>query len=58
MSTAEKMWNTVQDDATSKSTLFILDAEEQLTSMKLGDNDDPKSHLMELKQHFQLMIQQ
>ena len=58
MSTAEEMWNTVQDDATSKSTLFILDVEEQLTSMKLGDNDDPKSHLTELKQHFQLMIQQ
>ena len=57
MLTAEKMWNTVQDDATSKSTLFIPDAEEQLTSMKLGDNDDPKSHLIELKQHFQLMIQ-
>ena len=57
MSTAEEMWNTIQDDATSKSTLFILDAEEQLTSMKLGDNNDPKSHLTELKQHFQLMIQ-
>ena len=57
MSTAEEMWNAVQNDTTSKSTLFILDAEDQLSSMKLGDNEDPKTHLTELKQHFQLMIQ-
>ena len=58
MSTAEEMWKTVKDDATSKSTLFLLDAEDQLNSMKLGDNDDSKTHLTELKQHFQLMVQQ
>ena len=26
-------------------------------SMKLNDNDDPKTHLTEMKQHFQLMSQ-
>ena len=55
--TAKDMWKTVKDDATSKSTLYLLDAEDQLSSMKLADNDDPKAHLSELKQHFQLMLQ-
>ena len=44
-------------DATSKSTLYILDAEDQLSSMKLKDNEDPVTHLSDLKQHFQLMLQ-
>ena len=57
MLTAKEMWNAVQNDMTLKSTLFILDAEDQLSSMKLGDNEDPKTHLTELKQHLQLMIQ-
>lgn len=35
-----------------KSTLFILDAEDQLSAMKLMDNDDPKTHLSKLKEHF------
>ena len=51
------MWDVVTADATKKSTLFILDAEDQLSSMKLEDNDDPKTYLSELKQHFQLMLQ-
>jgi gag-polypeptide of LTR copia-type len=55
--TAKDMWKVVKDDATSKSTLFLLDAENQLSSMKLADNDDPKTHLSESKQHFQLMLQ-
>ena len=58
MSTAEEMWKTIKDDATLKSTLFLLDVEDQLNSIKLGDNDNSKTHLMELKQHFQLMVQQ
>ena len=32
----------VKADATTKSTLFLLDAENQLASMKLADNTDPK----------------
>jgi hypothetical protein len=57
MDSAKDMWDAVKADATTKSTLYILDAEDQLTSMKLNDNDDPKAHLLELKQHFQLMSQ-
>src|ERR1700678_3724114 len=57
LSTAEAMWKVVTDDATSKSTLYLLNAEDQLTSMKLADDEDPKTHLSELKQHFQLMLQ-
>jgi len=40
-----------------KSTLYILDAEDQLLSMKLGENEDPKTHLTEIKLHFQTMLQ-
>ena len=36
MSTAEEMWKTMKDDTTLKSTLFLLDVEDQLNSMKLG----------------------
>ena len=55
--TAKAMWKVVKTDATKKSTLFLLDAEDQLTSMKLPDNKDAKTHLSELNQHFQLMLQ-
>ena len=51
------MQDAVKEDATTKSTLFLLDAEDQLASMKLAENNDPKVHLMEVKQHFQLMGQ-
>ena len=51
------MWKEVKDDAMSKSTLYLLDTEDQLASMKLADNDDPKTHLEELKQHFKTMLQ-
>ena len=57
LTSAEDMWKLVKEDATKKSTLHLLDAEEQLQSMKLNDNEDSKAHLTELKQHFQTMIQ-
>src|SRR5882762_8113715 len=57
LTTAEEMWKIVKDDATNKSTLHLLDAEEQLQSMKLAENEDAKTHLAELKEHFQLMLQ-
>ena len=57
LKTAKEMWEVVKTDATSKSTLYILDTEDQLSSMKLEDNEDPATHLSELKQHFQLMLQ-
>ena len=50
--TAKDMWKVVKDDATSKSMLYLLDAEDQLSNMKLSDNDDVKTHLTELKSHF------
>ena len=46
----------VKADATTKSTLFLLDAEDQLASMKLTDNTDLKTHLSELRDHCQLMM--
>ena len=33
MKTAKKMWDVVKMDVTSKSTLFILDAEDQISSI-------------------------
>ena len=47
----------VKSDATTKSTLYLLNAEDQLASMKLSDNEDLKNQLSDLKDHFQLMIQ-
>jgi hypothetical protein len=57
LATAEGMWKVIKDDAMSKSTLYLLDAEDQLSSIKLMDNEDAKAHLTELKNHFQLMQQ-
>ena len=58
LKTLHDMWDAVKVDATTKRTLFLLNIEDQLASMKLAENDDPKAHLMEVKQHFQLMGQQ
>ena len=57
LKSSHDMQDAVKEDATTKSTLFLLDAEDQLASMKLAENNDPKVHLMEVKQHFQLMGQ-
>jgi len=57
LSTAKEMWDVIKADATTKSTLYLLNAEDQLSSMKLGDNEDSKAHLAELRQHFQTMRQ-
>ena len=43
------MWDTVKVDAMTKRTLFLLDAEDQLASMKLVENNGPKVHLVEVK---------
>ena len=50
------MWEAILAEVTMRSTLYLLDTEEQLTSMKLSDNTDSKAHLVELKQHFDLML--
>ena len=57
LATAEDMWKVIKDDAMSKSMLYLLDAEDQLLSMKLTENDNPKTHLSGLKQDFQVMLQ-
>ena len=43
-------------DATEKSTLFLIDAEDTLLSMRCSDSSDPKTHLTEIKAHFELMV--
>ena len=58
LKTSHDMWDAVKADTTTKSTLFLLNTEDQLASMKLAENNDPKVHLTEVKQHFQLMGQQ
>ena len=58
LKTSHDMWDVVKVDATTKSTLFLLNVEDQLASMKLAENDNPKGHFTEVKQHFQLMGQQ
>ena len=57
LNTAEAMWKIVKADVTTKSTLYLLDAEDQLSTMKIHENEDLKSHLAELKAHFQTMVQ-
>ena len=57
LKSAKEMWAIMAADTMTKSTLFILDAKDQLSSMKLVDNNDLKAHLSEMKQHFQLMMQ-
>lgn len=54
--TAKEMWDTVTKDATSRSTLYLVDAERQLEGMTLAEASDPKTHLTELKSHFDLMM--
>jgi hypothetical protein len=57
MKTAHEMWEAVKADVTTRSTLYLIDAENQLEGMRLSDSSDPKTHLIELKAHFELMMQ-
>ena len=57
LKTSHDMWDAVKADTMTKSTLFLLNAEDQLTSIKLTENNDLKVHLAEVKQHFRLMGQ-
>ena len=49
LKSSHDMWDTVKVDTTTKSTLFLLDMEDQLASMKLTENNNPKGHLTEVK---------
>ena len=55
LKTVKEMWDKVKNNATTKSTLYLIDVEDQLASMRVTDSDDPTTHLTELKQHFKLM---
>ena len=57
LQTAHKMWDTVKVDATTKSTLFIIDAEDKLSTMKCQESSDMKTHLTEITAHLNLMVQ-
>jgi hypothetical protein len=54
--TTNEMLTVIQTNVTSKSTLFIIDVEDQLTSMHCAESMDPKGHLAEVKAHFDLMM--
>ena len=51
------MWDVVKADATSTAMIPILDAESQLSSMKLQEDEDPENHLVETKEYSQAVVQ-
>ena len=53
LTSAAEMWKIVVADATTKSTLYLIDAEDQLSKMKLAETEDAKTHLSELQKHFE-----
>src|SRR5882762_6569240 len=55
--TAKEMWDVMKMDAAEKSTLFLIDAKGMLSSMRCSDSSDLKTHLTEIKAHFELMVQ-
>ena len=57
LTSANNMWKIVVANATTKSTLYLIDAEDQLSKMKLAENNDAKAHLSELQKHFKTMVQ-
>ena len=57
LGTAMEMWDKVKRDATTKSTLFIINAENELSTMKCQESSDPKTHLTKITAHFNLMVQ-
>ena len=56
LKTAKEMWEEVKKDATT-NTLFIIDAEDELSNMKCQESSDAKIHLTEITAHFNLMVQ-
>jgi hypothetical protein len=55
LKTAKGIWDVVTADARQRA--HYSSWMPKIASMKLADNDDPKTNLSELKQHFQLMLQ-
>ena len=58
LKTAKEVWVEVKKDATTKSTLFIIDVEDKLSTMKCQESSDMKTHLTSITAHFNLMVQQ
>ena len=56
LTSAEEMWKIVISSAMMKSTLYLIDAEDQLLKIKLAETKDPKTHLSELQKHFETMV--
>ena len=42
MKKVKELWEQIKKEATTKNTLFLIDAEDQLSSMHLADSDDPQ----------------
>ena len=55
LNTTHEMWEKVKTDATTKSTLYLINAEDQLANIQVSDLDNPWTHFTELKQHLELM---
>jgi hypothetical protein len=49
------MWEVVTADTTTKSTLYLIDVEDQLATMQCHDDPDAKTHYADLQGHFELM---
>ena len=41
LQTAKEMWDAIKADTTTKSMLYLIDAEDQLASRHLNDSNDP-----------------
>ena len=55
LKSAKDMWDVLKKEATLKSTIHIIDAEHQLSSMVCHDSSDSATHLTEIKAHLDLM---
>ena len=53
---ARGMWDVVKADATFMTTIPILDAESQHSSIKLQEDEDPETHLVETKEYSQAVV--
>jgi hypothetical protein len=57
LATAGGMWDAVKHNATTKSSLHLVNILNQLRMMKCALSADPKTHLAEVKAHFKRMTE-
>jgi hypothetical protein len=55
--TAKVMWDDIKLDAPAKSSLHQIDILNRLQTMKCPSSSDLKTHLSEVKSHFEKMTQ-